>query len=223
MAYTQVTLSELRTQLRNKWDNSPFWTTDEADYAINEALHTYNLYTGVWRQRVNVTTVAGQVLYTVPAQTWAIVRVEYNGKSIAMTNVADLDNGRPTWQSETTGDAGVPTTVQLWAPVGVQRFVIWPADATGNNSLLCDCLRDTPTLRNDFQTVDLDDSELDALLGEALYIASFKDPSSAPRTQGWHQEFLRTVMAHNGRLNASDLFRQAAGLDVARQLTPPST
>jgi hypothetical protein len=69
--------------------------------------------------------------------------------------------------------------------------------------------------------VDLDDSELDPLLGEALHIATFKDPARWPRTAGWHQEFLRTLMAHNGRLNASDLFRQAVK-DMQRVVAPPT-
>jgi len=223
MPYTQVTLAQLRTRLQAKWDHVPFWTISEANWAINEVLQVYNLATGVWRRRASQTTVAGQVIYGVAAVLWTPCRMEFNGKSIAMSSLDDLDNGRPEWQSEATGDAGVPAEPTLWAPVGMTQFVIWPADSTGQNNLLTDGVLQTPVLLADADPIDLDESELDAVLGEALHIAAFKDPARFPRTAGWHQEFLATVAAHNGRLNASDLFRQAAGTDQKRATTPPTT
>lgn len=222
MPYTSVTRAQLRTMLQAKWDGVPFWTDTEANIAINEAIQWYGLYTGVWQQRVNVTTVADQAIYTTTTPLLCPTRMEFNGKSIAMTSIADLDSGRPGWQTETTADVGTPSTVQLWAPVGLMAFAIWPADAVGQNSLLFDGVRRAPTLDTDGAKLDLDSSEVDPLLGEALHIAAFKDPARLARTTGWHQQFLRTVMAHNGRLNASDLFRQAQGTDVARQTNGPS-
>lgn len=223
MAYASFSLAQLRSLLQDKWDRTPFWTVPEANIAINEALQWYGLYTGVWQQTVNLTTVADQVMYAAPTPLLAPVRVTFNGRSIALTSVADLDNGRPSWQTEATGDVGVPTTVQFWAPVGLTHFAIWPADGTGQNSLTFDGVRVCPTLDSDGALVNLDDSELDALLGEALHIASFKDPARLAQTKGWHQEFITTVMAHNGRLNASDLFRQAQGTDMYRQTNGPTT
>lgn len=223
MSYTQVTLATLRSRLQTKWEDVPFWVDAEANLAINEALQWYGLYTGVWRQRVVIPTVADQVLYTLPVSLIGTVRVDFNGKSIAMASLNDLDNGRPTWQSETTATSGAPSTPTYWAPVGMLQLALWPADAVGQNSLTIDGMRATPILTDDNAKVDLDASEVDPLLGEALHIAAFKDPALTPRTAGWHQEFLRTVLAHNSRLNASDAFRQAAGVDTFRQQTPPTT
>lgn len=222
MPYIQTTLLDLRTRLRAKWDHTPFWTATEANLAINETLQWYNLYTGVWRRRVVLPTIADQVVYATPAAFLAPVRMEFNGKPIAMSSLNDLDNGRPEWQSETTADAQNPDEPQLWAPIGMTTFAIWPADATGANSLTLDGVLATPVLTEDASTLDLDASEVDAVLGEALHIATFKDPARWPRTLGWHQEFLRTAMAHNSRLNASDVFRQAAGVDQARAAVPPA-
>lgn len=222
MPYTQVTRAQLRARLQAKWDQVPFWTVPEANIALNEALQWYGLYTGVWQQTVVVTTVAGQAIYDAPTPLLAPTRMTFNGISMALTSVADLDNGRPNWQSETTADVGVPSQPKLWAPVGLTTFAVWPADAAGNNSFAIDGVRVCPTLTTDASYVDLDESEVDPLVGEALHIAAFKDPARLARTQGWHQEFLRTVMAHNSRLNASDLFRQAQGTDVYRQTNGPS-
>lgn len=221
MPYAQVSLAVLRQQLRAKWDDVPFWTDTEANAAINEALHWYNIGTGVWRRRVALTTVADQVLYNVPAPLWTPCRVDFNSHPMQLSSIHDLDNGRPDWQSETTATTGAPTRPVFWAPVGMTQFAIWPADAVGNNGLILDGVLNTPVLTTDGAMLDLDDSEIDPILGEALHIATFKDPARWPRTQGWHQEFLRTLMAHNGRLNASDLFRQAT-VDQQRSTSPPA-
>lgn len=222
MAYASFSLSQLRTLLQDKWDRTPFWTVAEANIAINEVLQWYGLYTGVWQQKVNVTTVADQTIYAAPSPLLSPTRMTYNGKTLGMTSVADLDNGRPGWQTETTATAGAPTQVQLWAPVGLTHFAIWPADHAGQNSLTFDGVRQCPTLDTDGALVNLDDSELDAVLGEALYVAAFKDPARLALTQGWHTEFMTTVLAHNTRLNASDMFRQYQGTDTYRQTSGPS-
>lgn len=223
MAFTQVTRLQLRHILQDLWDDVPFWTDTEANLAINEALRWYNLYTGVWRQRVVIPTVADQVLYATPSAFIEPLRADFNGQSMAMTSIADLDAGRPTWQSETTDTVGAPNRPQFWAPVGMTQVAIWPADADGNNSLTFDGVLVTPVLTSDTQFVNLDQADLLPLAGEALSLASFKDPAKAATTAGWHQQFLATVLARNGRLNASDMFRQAVGTDQQRNTVPPRT
>jgi hypothetical protein len=101
-------------------------------------------------------------------------------------------------------------------------FALWPADAEGGNGLTIDGVYQTPTLQFDSDTVDLDDSELDALLGEALYLLCFKDPGRAPRAAQWHQNFVETVVEHNGRLNAANAFRRPEGIDLNRSRVPIS-
>ena len=94
-----------------------------------------------------------------------------------------------------------------------------PAEWDG---LTIDGVYQTPTLQFDSDTVDLDDSELDALLGEALYLLCFKDPGRAPRAAQWHQNFVETVVEHNGRLNAANAFRRPEGIDLNRSRVPIS-
>lgn len=221
MPYTTVTRADLRARLQEKWESVPFWTDTEANFLINEALQWYNLYTGVWKVRQPFTTVANQVYYTTSSTVVYNARVEFNGKTLAKSFLHDIDNGRPTWESETTADGvDVPTEPQVWIPIGLTQIAIWPADATGSNGLLIDGVHVTPTLASDGATLDMEDSEIDAILGFALHLACFKDPGRAPRTIGWHDEFMRTVLSHNGRLNASDQFRFVAGLDGNRTAHP---
>lgn len=225
MAYVNVTLADLRTRLKQKWDNTMalpilFWTDGEATLAINEALQWYNLYTGVWRRRVTLPTVADQVYYALPSTMVYNVRMEYNGLTLPMSALSDLDNGQPGWEGQSTADTGLPSRVMVWAPVGMNQFVIWPADAVGQNSLTVDGVHTTPVLVTESDKIDIDDSEIDAILGEALFIATFKDTSKLAQAQGWHREFLTTVMAHNDRLAASDAFRAYAGTDLNRGTHP---
>lgn len=223
MPYTQITRLQLREMLKSKWENVPFWTDAEANAGINEAIQWFNLYTGVWRWRVAMTTVAGQVYYTVPSTLIYNARCEYNGKTMAISSLTDMDNGRPGWEGETTADGGdVPTRPRMWIPVGMNLFAIWPADAAGQNSLLIDGVRETPTLDNDAAYLDLDDSDADIIVGEALFLLCFKDAGRFAHVSGWHQEFLRAVLGRVARLKASNMFLQAAGMDQARVTRPLS-
>lgn len=223
MPYQQITLDTLRTRLQAKFESVPFFTVTEQDAAINEALQWYNLYTGVWRLRVEMTTVADQVYYAIPGSLVSSARVEYNGYPLTISSLSDMDNGRPGWEADTTADGGlVPTETQVWLPVGMNYIALWPADATGDNGLVIDGVHATPTLVFSTDTVDLDDTELDALLGEALYLLCFKDPGRAPRAAQWHQNFIQNVLAHSARLKASNMFLQPEGLDMNRSTVPVS-
>lgn len=220
MAYQQYTRLDLRNRLKLKFESVPFFTDEECNFMINEVLQWYNLYTGVWKTRVLIPTVAGQVYYTLPSTVVFDARMEYNGMPLANTWVDDLDTGQPGWEAETTATPGVPSQISVWAPVGMNTIAVWPADAAGANSLLLDGVHATPVLNTDGAYLDLDETEVDTLLGEVLFLLCFKDPSRTTHTMGWHEDFLRLVGVHNGRLLASNEFRSAQGLDATRERVP---
>lgn len=222
MPFSQVTLAQLRAQLQAKWESVPFWVDAEANFAINEALQWYNLYTGLWKSRVNMVTVADQTFYTIEGTLVYNARMEFNGRSLAQASLGDMDNGRPNWQGETTTSESTPTRPEVWLPVGMDTFAIWPADAAGQNSILVDGVMDTPILTTDNQFINIDQTEIDTILGEALHISAFKDPGRFPRTAPWHKAFLENVMAHNGRLKAANAFRFTQGVDREYQNRPLS-
>lgn len=220
MPFSAYTRTQLRDRLKAKYESVPFWVDAECNAALNEALQWYNLYTGVWKTRLTMNTVADQVYYTVPSTMLFVTRAEFNGKLLNQTSIDDLDNGHPGWEGQTTADTDAPSRPLAWAPNGLTEFVLWPADAVGANSLLLDGVIPTPVLTSDVSTVDLDDSELDAVIGEALFILCAKDPGRLARALQWHQEFLTTVMAVNARLNAANGFRAIQGEDLTRQTRP---
>lgn len=225
MAYQSLTLSALTARMQQRWDQSVFWTAEEARLAINEALRDWNLLTGRWRRRITLSTVAPVagvpvVEYALPATLTYGMRVR-KVAALHPTSILELDLARPTWRSETTSSGGaVPTTPTLWAPQSLQTIVIWPAVAiAGVDDLLVDGVAATPVLVTDGSFVDIGDEIVNILVDFAVHCAAFKE--GGPRwlgTRPAYAAFLRAAAEENGLLKANQAFRRAAGLDRRRDL-----
>jgi hypothetical protein len=65
VSYTHTTLGDLRTALARRLGDSGlvYWTSAELDLYIKEALQTWGLLTGYWRDAGQIHTVVGQGLY----------------------------------------------------------------------------------------------------------------------------------------------------------------
>ena len=61
MTYTAITLADLKVDMAQRYDESIFWTAEEARLAINEALRDWNLLVGRWSRRLTLSTGAGTV------------------------------------------------------------------------------------------------------------------------------------------------------------------
>lgn len=220
MAYLQVTLAQLRAQLTARYTGDPFWVTQEANDAINEALRWFNAYTGYWRTTTTAVTVANTPFVTVPGTLTYRTRVYRPGRALTQKSIVELYRQRRNWRTDLTTDGGdVPTVIREWAPVGLGQIAIWPADP-GGTTLTFDGIRLTPILTADAQFLDLGQEELNLLLAEALWILTFKRPSLIAEMREQHLIFLRGVMDRNDQLRESAHFRQALGLDAEQRLEP---
>lgn len=222
MPWQAVTLAQCQTQLKAKWENVPFWTDAEATAALNEGLRVWNMLTGMWRQRVVVATPAASPWVSLSSTMVYGTKINFITSPLIPSSRDDLDLFRPGWEGETTASGGaVPTTPKLWAPAGLNLFAIWPADAAGGQSLTVDGVRKTPVLVNPGDFIDIGEHELDALLGFALHVASFKLGSPLFNgTAGLRKNFLLAAVDQNTRLMASSYFRRQLGLDVSRYSRP---
>lgn len=227
MPYSTSTLADLVAGLSQRTDGVVFWTPTEARLAINEALRDWNLLTGRWRRRVflsSVAPVAGVpvVEYALPAtMTYGMRVVKVGGVPLVITSIWELDLARPTWRAETVASGGsVPTLPVLWAPMSLQRIVIWPAPAAaGTNDLLVDGVAATPVLIEDADLIDAGEEIVDLLTDYAVHILAFKEAGPRWRaTSTFFQTFLQEAAEENGLLKANQQYRKWAGLDRRRDL-----
>jgi len=220
MAYDQVTLAELRTLLAERVESVPFWDASDETYALNEALKIWNMLTGYWKKRVIVDTVPGQHYYTVCSTMLYQLRMQWGSYPMDLSSWTDLDYGHANWEGETAGDPGVPDRPIVFAPVGLNRFAIWPADSSVNQ-IAVDSVRETPVLTASDDFVDIGQEELAAILGYALHYLAFKEGGSRfAATSMFYQQFMQAAAEKNGRLNASTFYRNAMGLDLNRNQFP---
>lgn len=207
--------------LAQKWDSVPFWTTAEADFALNEGLRMWNLLTGMWKARTVYTTSAGTMWINVPSALALNLRIDFNEYTLDPASMAEMDSGYPGWEGQFTDAGGsVPTSPKNWIPAGLNLFAIWPGDATGSNSLVIDGVMTTPVLVNPGDYINMPPAELNALLGYALHVASFKDAARWAGTIQYYKDFLVAATKYNNYLTASALYRKIMGLNMDNSERP---
>jgi hypothetical protein len=184
-------------------------------------LRYFNLFTGYWRGSATVNTVAATPFLSVSNTLTRATRVTRPGKVLTRKSIVELYRQRTNWRTQTTtSGGGVPTTVREWAPIGLNSFAIWPADAVGGLTLTVEAVKITPILAADGDFVDVGQEELDLILDEALWILTFKLPSEREAQQARHDNFLQGCLARNDQLRKSSFFRSALGLDQEQRLEP---
>jgi hypothetical protein len=102
MPYTRITLATLRARLQDKWDTSPFWTTNDANQAINDALLVWNALTGYWKQRITVTEPANDPYVAIPGTMVQGCSVSIANHPLTKASIFALSQSRPNWRRETT-------------------------------------------------------------------------------------------------------------------------
>lgn len=221
MPYTTISRATLRARLQDRYQADPFWTTVEANDAINEAMRQFNLFTGYWRGSVNVLTSANTPFIILPASMTYRTRVYRSGRALTRKSIVELFRSRRNWRTESTTSGGdVPTAIREWAPIGLAMIAIWPLTVAAGTSLTVDAVKITPVLSTDGSLIDLGDEEQGILLDEALWVLSFKRPSILEQMRPRHQAFLAACLERNDQLRASSYFRHQLGLDQEQRLEP---
>lgn len=221
MAYAQLTRAQVRALVQNRLGaaSTTFWREAELNALIQDSLRTWNALTGYWKDKIDICsgagTTANRVWYTVPGTLTSACRVDFNEIPLDSTSIHDLDFGQPNWESETTASGGnVPTVPKMWAPAGLNLIAIWPADATGGNSLFVDGIVQTPIMDDDADYIDIGREEMNAILDEIQHIATFKEGGEEfTASQALHKSFLQQAANRNAILMGSALFRKWMGIE----------
>jgi hypothetical protein len=128
--------------------NATLYTPPELDYVVNEAVRVVSLFTGFFRNTLQLPgyTVAGQLVYNTPHGMMVPIMVTFEGRQLQKYTLKKLARDRRNWATETTLSCG---RVKQWASVGIGKFVINPIDSIGGNELLITGLGEPPLLVND--------------------------------------------------------------------------
>lgn len=238
MVYQQQTLSQLTSKLQDRFESVPFFELKEgydAIVALQEAMRWWNIFTAQWKGKALVPTVAATSfptgwLYSTPSPLLMGLRASWQSIPLKPASRFDLDLGYRNWRAQSIGGAGVPSRPTFWAPVGISRFAIWPADTTAGNPIELDGVAKTPILAADpgaptpaelSAFVDLGAEEEAILLDEAEHLVAFKLGGTYwKKTFPGHERFLRAAVDKNSRLAAETIFRKIMGLDRARFQRP---
>lgn len=155
-----------------------FWSTEEVNRAINEAISIWQALTGektiTFTQSVtsttsNIITVANTAT---SGAALSIYRLENSsGVSLREMSLPELDQGFYGWRTETAS-----TTTQrpeYWAPVGITQLAIYPrVGATATYTI--HAYGDTGPLTSDTAYLDIDEGYLQKLISLAQSLLAFK-------------------------------------------------
>lgn len=205
MAFTQVTLAELRAMLTQRWEGVPWWTTVDANRALNEALKVWNIATGFWRDDSPAELVPNDPWVPFTAPIVMGTRILYNNIPLAKTSLFDLDQAKPDWRQAT----GTPWA---WAPVSLRLAVVYPAVTAFDTFIQVEGLMKTPVLAADGDFVNLGQEELNAILSYALHAAAYKTGGELlAETEPHRMAFWHAAARRNQQLKRSIPLRLSTG------------
>lgn len=206
MPYTAITRAQLRGKLQERYEDSPFWTTEDANLAINHALRVWNLLTSYWRRRIVVANQPNDPLVSIPGTLAQQTAITWQGRPMVGVSVAELQMLATNWWYARAGDTGVPTRPTFWAPVGLNLIAIYPASRV-QGSLEVDGVRSTPVLASDGAFVDIGPEELDTLLGYMLHVVALKAGAAfVERTKPNLEAFIAAAVQRNALLKRTRWF-----------------
>jgi len=213
--YQRLNLDSLTLRLTERvGNNSTFWTAREKRDALNEAIRVWAVMTGQWSRRFSIPTVVGQRFYDVPKQIVSLQRVRYNNTILYQTSTAEMDYGFSNWQQSATG------TPSVWAPIGLDKFVINPPAAAGS-FLNVEGLALAPALRVGGDFLDIGDEEVNRLLDYAHHILTFKEGGlEFEASMPLMGTFVEAAVQRNQRLLGASTFKRYLGMSKQDEQRP---
>jgi hypothetical protein len=157
------TLADLKTMVYNRLDNNTeLYPAADVTLELNDAIRTWNLYTGAIQTSVHVPgyTVANQILYSTPVGILVPLRVTYEGRQLAKDSLTNMGRLRHNWVRETTASS-TSGPVSTWIPIGRDTFAIYPADRLGGNDLVVTGIAEPTPLAADADVITLPQEDAD--------------------------------------------------------------
>lgn len=224
MAFQRVTLTQLRAQLLDRLGSvGTFWNTDELNAGINEAVSIWQLLTG--EKVVTIT----QTLASTTENLQNVSTVHANGKVLSVLRVApssgvsyremspyELDQGFYGWRTATA--ASTTQRPEYWAPLGVNKFFVYPRTGATNQTLSLLAYSDNTPLVSDGSYLDMDEAALSKVLGLAHALLSFKEgvPEGTDSAQPLKEMLQLAAASKNSEVTKFALYRNYMGQDESK-------
>ncbi len=171
-----MNLADYKASTWSRFENNTlFYPSGEVLEAVNEVVDISNLFAGHYQGEVQIPgySIANQFIYELPDNVLFPLAVWFEGVELEKTTIRGLAGRSRRWLSETTASTGMP--VNAWAPLGLRKIVIYPADAIGGNDIRVFGVLEPPELVNDGDPVRLPTGFEDIALEYAAHLLPFKE------------------------------------------------
>ncbi len=154
--------------------NSVFYVQSERYNALNEALRALNLFVGFTQATINVPggSQIGRHIYDQPAGILFPLAIAFNSRPLRKSTLPNLTTSHRLWASALSSGAG---PVQSWVALGIQKFLLFPADAVGGGTLAVTGVVEPTTMVNSTDIVQCPDHFTDTLVDYAAHILQLKE------------------------------------------------
>jgi len=143
-----------------------YWTSAEILDLVWEGLLETTLITGHLQTNVTVTLTGNSIQYA-PNHV-AVLHLKAGNSSYYKYSVDELDAAKPTWDSAATG------TPNVWAPVGVNKLLVFPRPPNSTTTITATVLQLPATLALT-DTIPLEDEFVGCLTQYAFSVARLKE------------------------------------------------
>lgn len=163
MAQSLYTLADLKAIVYAEVENNQvFFRPAEVTAVINECLKVINLFTGFYQGAVETLSVAGQLIYEMPAGIVYPLRAQFNNTTLDPIAINQIGKDFRDWATSTTNKDG---PVARWVPIGTNYFCLNPMDSLGGQSIYITGVLEPPLLVNDTDEMVLDDEYVTLISG----------------------------------------------------------
>jgi len=157
MAVSNYNLEQLQQLALDRVEsNSLMFTLPKVTAVINESIQVINLISGFLQSTIAVpgNSVQNQLVYQTPVGILFPLRVQFNGTQLNPTPLWQLASDYYTWATDNTNKRG---SVSRWAPIGINNFVIHPADSIGGGTIFVTGVIEPTPLVNPDDSMPLED------------------------------------------------------------------
>lgn len=172
----RITLAEFETLVLARLEgNNLMFLPDEIRRAINSGFQCANLVVA-WNQLTRPlrsgATIANRHIYNVPSEIIFPQKVVFEGQALEKVSLTALSSTWPVFLQDTTATTG--KQVSRWCPVGINKFILHPADSVGGGYVEVTGIGEPTEMVNDSDTVSIPKEGVTAIADYAAHIVQCK-------------------------------------------------